>query len=963
MLHWRRPIWQAAVRLIVGVGCAVSCILADAQPAATEPTPGPAPVVDSAPGENASPEAETSTEPGPSARPAEAETSDVPPSSGEDASPPPASPPPAADTPVAAGPVPSESRYPDAAEVFSCSFDERADPNYDGWPGGWTRRRGPGFPHYVAARIGEVPGPDGNPAFQFDLNGGAAAVQSPAVEVESQASYVLEVQVQIEGLKHDEVYCSITWLDEARQPLETVESQRWRTTTGWQALRLGPLSPGQRRARFAVIGLHVAPTDDQDLRGTVRFDDVWLARLPRIDVLTERRQKVFSDPAEVAVHCRVSGLTESVSQVRFELFDVEHQRIGLAEYPMGSGGAGEVDRGLIRESRTGAERTITWQPALDQNGFYQVEVTLGSREKSVHRRDLSLVVVEPERAAIGGEFGWSLPDGPEPLGWNELAPLLGHAGVSWAKFPVWVPEEQVDELSRFADRLSALGIQSVGLLGSPPEEIRQRLSLSAAASAADIFTAAPESNPTDGSGVTLDNWFALLEPTLVRLSLRVRWWQLGLDDDLSFFGYPNLAAKVTQIKQALDQIGQDANLGLAWSWLYEPPPGEDPPWRFLAMSAEPPLTPAELTHYLSATRKVGAARWAVTPALPPGAYSTTQRAADLAQRMVAAKAQGAERVFLPDPFDSERGVMRPDGSPGELFLTWRTLALALAGTSYLGQLILPSGAENHIFYRDGATVMVAWHHEPTDEELFLRPEAAQLDLWGRRSAIPRQGEQARLRLGPLPTIVTGLDEAVTRLQLSLSLDKQQLVNIPDLPQRVTTTLAGAFEQGASGRIRVTTPPGWRVRPDTVDVSLTSSEAVRRPLDVILGFDAETGRKLLRFDFDVTADRRYQFSAYRWLEVGLGDVEVELSTQLNEFGDLEVEQRLTNHGASPISYNCDLFVPERRRQRIQIVRQPPGQVVRVFRVRNGQELIGKTLVLRAQEIGGRRVLNHRVVARP
>ncbi len=859
--------------------------------------------------------------------------------------------------------APSVARYPDAVEVFHCAFDEAADPNFDGWPGGWTRQRGPGYPHYVQIGIASDPSPDGSPCLRVDLNGGSAAVHSPPIAIEPQSSYVVEVQMQTEELVHDQAYCSLTWLDETEKPLGEEQSVPLGQTKGWQSVRLGPLSPPNRRARFALIGLCVQPFDGQDLRGAVRFDDVWMARLPRIDVSSGRPQNVFTNPREIELTCRVSGVGQSVSQVQFELFGIDDSLLGQASYSLSEGGQGETTRGQIRETRAGDERTISWLPELTENGFYRVQVRLGSNEATVHQRSLSLVVVESRRAAIGGEFGWSLPHGPQPLGWEELVPLLGHAGISWTKIPVWLPDDQIDRLSWFTDRLSALGIQSIGILGDPPPAVRQRMQLTRSTSAADLFTPAPEVDSGSGNDESLVNWFALLEPTLVRLSLRIRWWQLGFDEDVSFFGYPNLPLKIAQIKEAFDQIGQDSNLGFGWSWLYEPPESQSPPWRFLSMSAEPPLTPDELAHYLRESAHSGAERWVVTAALDPDQYALADRAADLAKRIVAAKAHGAEKIFLPDPFDPQRGVMQADGSPGELFLPWRTMALTLAGASYLGQLTLPSGAENHIFSRDGETVMVAWHHQPVEETLSLTQGASRVDLWGRRQPIEQRAGGAVVAIDTVPVIIEGLDEAIARFQLGLSLDKQQLLNIPDLPQRVQLSLTGALEQGASGRVRVSTPEGWRVRPAAIDLSLSGSESIQRPIDVVLGFDAETGPKLLRFDFDLTADRRYQFTAYRWLEVGLGDVSIELTTRINEFGELEVEQRLNNQGTSDVSYNCDLFVPDRRRQRVQIIRQPPGQSTRVFRIRDGQALLGETLVLRAQELNGRRVLNYRIEAKP
>ena len=105
----------------------------------------------------------------------------------------------------------------------------------------------------------------------------------------------------------------------------------------------------------------------------------------------------------------------------------------------------------------------------------------------------------------------------------------------------------------------------------------------------------------------------------------------------------------------------------------------------------------------------------------------------------------------------------------------------------------------------------------------------------------------------------------------------------------------------------------------------------------------------------------RFSAYRHIDVGPGDVHIEVITRLNERGDLEVEQRFVNDTQGPVSFRCQLLAPDQRRQTTQLIGLAPGRDVNVYRLPNGEQLIGKTLWLRAEEIDGPRVLNYRFIA--
>ena len=70
--------------------------------------------------------------------------------------------------------------------------------------------------------------------------------------------------------------------------------------------------------------------------------------------------------------------------------------------------------------------------------------------------------------------------------------------------------------------------------------------------------------------------------------------------------------------------------------------------------------------------------------------------------------------------------------------------------------------------------------------------------------------------------------------------------------------------------------------------------------------------------------------------------------------------MVNYGSSSPDFKCLLYAPGRRRQRTQVVRLGTSPDVKIYRYPNGAELLGAELWLRAQEVDGKRVLNHRFI---
>jgi hypothetical protein len=167
----------------------------------------------------------------------------------------------------------------------------------------------------------------------------------------------------------------------------------------------------------------------------------------------------------------------------------------------------------------------------------------------------------------------------------------------------------------------------------------------------------------------------------------------------------------------------------------------------------------------------------------------------------------------------------------------------------------------------------------------------------------------------------------------------------------------------SGEATLVLPEGWTADPPRQRFNVAAGEEMEQPFDLRVPLTATAGTHIVRADFEITVDRPYHFSIYREIEIGSSDIRIELSTQINETGDLVIEQRLINETPQKVSFRCELFAPARRRLRTQIYDLGTGEDRKEYRLPRGAEIVGQTIWLRAEQIGGPTILNYRVPVDP
>lgn len=851
-----------------------------------------------------------------------------------------------------------DARYPAAVEVYHCDFEEASDDDFDGWPQGWTRRSGVGYPHYLDLKLSHEPSAVGEQCWRFELNGGAAAAAAPPQPFDPGSEYVVEAYIKTEKLQHDDAFAVLHFLDERRRPVQSEFGPRISGNSPWKKFRIGPVLCEHPQARYVTVELHLSPTDHADLFGAACFDDLWIARLPRKNVRGSRPFNVFHRGEPIELSLTLTGLTAAPAGAKLELFDREGRPVTSDDRP-----PDPIETKLAAKMPhvvNPAVKSIvppqrfTWHPNIREPGYYRGRVTVFDADgKQVHEDATALVVVEPVEKlrdvsmSIEDQFGWSIrrsADVPNP---EQLHVLLHEAGVRRLKYPVWYDPKDAaagDQVRKFVARMN---VQGVGVVGT----------LTPAVSSSTVHYLPDEYAAVQTFRKSRDEWFPTIEPVLLDLAFKLRGWQLGDDRDLGFLNLPGAVERIEAVKKEFDRIEQDAVVGTAWSWTREPPVAERPAWRFLSMTAAPELSADEMSTYLSMPPAAGTMRWLSISALSVGDFTIDERVRDLVERLTAAKTAGTDAVYFLSPFNSDSGLMEPNGAPGELFLPWRTVVMLIDGAKPAGSLRLPGGSKNQMFLRTRDAVLLLSRSSPGTETAELPGDVRFMDLWG-RDITPRTVDgKLVVDVGIVPIVAVGLSRDVVEWSENCKLEHVELRELFGSPQSNALTVKNTFGRAVRGRIKLGVPEGWTIQPRTFDVSVAEGEELKIPFEIALPIAAETGPQVLSIEHDLTGDERQTFTLYRDVQVGRTDMQMEVETRV--VGDeLEVSQRLINNSQQTFSFRCELFAPNQRRIRTQAIAVPPGIDTRVYRLPDARSMHGKMLWLKADEVGGTRILSKR-----
>ena len=906
------------------------------------------------------------------------------------------------DTPESVGMIPRGA--PDGV-IYRCFFDQRTDLNQDGWPDGWTRQPGIGFPEYVTTEIIRRETPVNLRAMKIDVAGGNVLLRTPMIPVLPGLSYTAKCYVQTEGLVHNDFTVSLTYFDAAGRTLRTETTPPILKNRGWYEVELGPVAAESPEIRQTQLRFLLSTGRRQDLSGTIWIAGVELKESPTVFLTLPNRDHIFIEnpdrPEPIEVRCRITGLPSLEEKLQFFLEDPFGHVLAQTSLDM------RYDDGPDNTfvlSQTGEKPIFqgrgNWTLPISEPGFYRVRVSTsglpGRLDPQSTSNTVSLALLRAARPLPDGDFGWSLPN------WSlddlrNRRNLLSQSGLSWLKFPVWFdPNTSQQDWEKAADLCEWLtriqNITLIGLLSRPPQEVLDRITVGQP-NTAGIFSLTPQA------------WYPTLEPVLLRLPL-IRYWQLGEDEDRSITEIDPLIPQLEGIQNAINTVVVDAAIGFGWDWNSDIPETfdigrqaaidearknfeansatasesaqpEPDGWplsfkikrngrEFLSLSSDEPLTFPELEYYLQASDDSNCDRFVVLRPISKTLYPLEDRINDLVRRMITGKIHGAKAVIVPQPLDDDTGLLNADGTPGELYLPWRTTALMLSGRSDVGSIHLPNGSENLIFEADGANegIMVLWNDaasrdHPIEEILYLGANCELVDLWGKRTRPVREGRSQIIPVGPIPTFVTGVNGTVTRFRQQFALNQTTIPSRfgPRIPNGLT--FENVTGGGIGGTMNLVGPTGWRVEPQSVPLNLAENDSIRTPFTIVLTPHAQSGPQPFRVDFKLIGapGDASEFAVYETINVGAGDVYLEPPTTSYSprTGELTVRTALINDTDMLVTFRCTAVVQGRQPVRQLIRDHGFGRYDLTYIYPNGMQLLGKTFTIDAREIGGTRTL--------
>ena len=854
--------------------------------------------------------------------------------------------------------------------IYRCLFDRISDAeDSDGFPDYWTRKtgieNGIPFPHHLDIGIVVNPSPFGDHAFRMNIEGGAAAVFSPKIPIRPGMCYTISTFVEATGLVFNEVSILAAFYDnDAAKPICTIESKKIRNTNGWQQLIIGPIPADMPNVKFLSVGLLVMPTARQDYGAKVNFTNVEIRESPNISLEMANDNHLFFTSREIFVRCHFHGLDPNQHAVRFILEDPFGRVIGQrdAELMIGNFPAGRFVVNPQNDQEV-IHGVATWQNLpIRFPGFYRIRVATPESYIQTHRlppdqtfddplthiEPLTFVVMPPGSYLPGGDFGWTL-DGWSPDEITKALPTLAQSGLSHLKLSAWISEDtspqQRETLLNLCRELSNQRVRLIGLLSPVPKNVLAKI-------------APVQVNAASILGRDATFWGDSVQSSLLTLSLLIKDWQWTSDTDPSlidmFFApdgsmSPSGRNRFQAFHKLFDQEQFGFGIGMTWNWYQDVPVEQLPIPNFtLNFPLDSSITTEEAVTFLAGASSVPFRQSVSIAPLPADEYSLETRLTNFVQSLVLMKAAGMDTISLTAPKDEQTGVLRSDGTPNELYLSWRTTASFLSGGRFLGSITLPNRSRNYCFEQSGnQCVMVVWNDTATSdrhvlETLYLGNELHITNIWGRDIVPDQIGNNQTIEVTQTPVFISGVNLDVARFRLSMQTGVKEIPSTPNQTHVIPFSVRNNSALPMSIQI---TPEGpragdWTIEPASQSVNLESGLTANGSFDLTLLPRGDAGKRLFQYNVRMSGNNTVEFAVYDEMMVGNPDVSMEFISRLNERGDIEVIQTFVNNTENIYTYECRLIIPHRAPRKYRVTRQGFGRVEHVYTIERGQDLLDR-----------------------
>lgn len=868
--------------------------------------------------------------------------------------------------------------------VKKFDFDERPQGNFEETPMYWTRLTGPGLPLYNGGRFDHELGASAPPAFELRLTGGGSVAyeyQQHDLAAIAGSDYLIVGRIRVAGLEHSRAFLATYFVDRFNQPIRgslrvsNLIARTGQTPEPWQdaSIELPGDFPGAYALRLQVwvLQAHVwreaDPLDPdpilaQDVLGSAWFDDLAVYRLPR----TRLR---FSNPACFALAGRPeSFIIEVINATPYPLAAELsiHDECGQIVHCTPLELPAETDRRAqsgppgtepAAQQRSGAESPGSLKTPVPDlpPGVYKARFSVLVGERPILERELRFAILA------------GLPNAPAAT--TDL-------GVDLGPWRGGEAEALRDLLTTMACGVVKVGVPMVGSINDNQRihyfrglaEFVRDMAQRQIEVTAVLVSAEAGLDPSRGvpSWQLVSNaamWRHLSDPVLTYFGGMLGTWQLGIER-LELAHPPGWRPQ--DIEAAREYLGRFITLvRLVIPHAATGPPSDTNDIVSLLVPATIPTH--ALSTQLEYLARAGPERWLQLEPVDPTGLDRQRRLADLARRVILAKAAGAQRCFLPAPLELSLSAGGLSWSPTEEYVILRTLFHCLAGQRAIHSFSPAEDVTVILFSGPTGPLMVlwTWRNGPghTPIELYLGGEPKAMDLWGRPLPLEMNGPRTRIVPAPTPILVHGLDLALTRLGVSFQVSPTRVQIAGENEEPPALMFQNTFDEKLTGVLEIIAPQGWTLSPQIMPFSLEPSEFLHQKLKLTLPPGHPATQRELDVRISLHTPRPVVLDFDVPLSVGLPEIETEVSTRW-EGERLVVEQVMVNKSGRVVSFDAVCDAPRRPRRQGLFLRVPPGErATWVYIFPDARELAGATLHLGLEEIDGERRLDQLVEVPP
>jgi hypothetical protein len=834
-----------------------------------------------------------------------------------------------------------------------------------------------GFPPFGEMRVAQGAGySDGRDsdspagALEFALAGGSmsARIGPSVIPVLPYADYIVACRTRTGGLKHSKTRL-VAWLcDGAGReiPGSRNESRCTNTAGAWDTLSL-EIHGHFAEAADLVFELQLAQPQHQsaqrldatpqveDVAGRAWFDDVTISHMPRVTLTMEPGDGVITLGEPVEFQVQANEVATSDLRARLRAFDLDGHTVFDQVFPAPRG----------RQSAAIAA-------PIAACGWYRAVLDITGQGSIARRRWLDFVVLPAQQRETNGRhnpFGVAIGDMRAAAASAE-PDLLTALNASMAIVPGWERETTLANLPQqtltrrlLTDQLLRRGIDVHFSLATIPDELAR--------------SAGPDGRTVlDVLAHDSRAWQPYLEDLLLQYGLTVGGWQVGRSEDIAAGDLDGLPERLRRATEALAAYAPKPKLHIAWP-VAQPAmnPAEAPAMAvFVPRHAQPSAIADFLEPWIVQTDR---STTVTLELLPTAAYTPRQRVTDALLRGLHAWRAGAKAIIIDQPWSAVGDddlciVPRPE------FTAWRTLASQLAGREFVAELNLGQGIHAWVARgRDASdAALIAWCDRPESAgsqplQIQLSDGAVEIiDAFGNaRSLPPDRAGMHIVDLGELPTFIQHVSLELVMFRSGVRLDPEFIPAASRIHEH-HIVIRNPWDSMIAGSIRLVSDADLALSPSVQEFSIAPRGEVRLPLAIVPQRGILAGRKTIKAEVTVNADRLHTLAMQLDVEVGLKGIELNatwasLFNPATGVDDLIISPAVTNHSSQIVTLDVDLLAEGVSQTRRTLAGLQPGQTqTRTFRIANGVALLSnKQIRLGVAERDGVARLNKVITITP